>query len=680
MKKIIVITIIIAIFFTFQTAIRKYDRYITDKFFDFNPGENIYELSVSGYLSSDDVMEFQEFLMLSLDRYNLHCYQKLYKDQEITEYIAWVYTTDEFYFNNIFLTKGVLTEINKGDYYFSNDGNQKGLIFNPVRNKNYMIYHLDDFNNDSKSIFNPYILFSYADNAETLYNNLYNDLKTIYPDLFIDFAIYEKHGSWGWGNEELNNNDIVFAILTGIMVIICLNIDIISQTKKIQILKLGGFNSFQIYLRFILKNIGVILFFALICNIILFLIYIETSLSNAEQFISMLITPNIIFIVSLLLFSVISFSTILLVNVNTAIKGKSSLKNQQILNYLMKTLLIMFTTGTILNSVSYLSQYYTIATTEEKYLERIENLYHSPAVLPQYIAAAVSDDFRIDNALLRNEHLINNNEMFEMIPLDYILLDGKEFIIFAISEEYVRKNVYGSLDIGNNKSTLIIPDSLSKYQEQIIKSLGNIFHVSEQMDILILPQVKLDTINPWHYISEGLEIIDAIIVTKPSTNVNLNSNSYFSFPGDVSEVQDFYDNICSMFDTPPLNRINNVKALYNSVKANFIQHLWIVVPISVVAFTAIAINIFYIAVLSCEIEGKKYALLKSEGRGTFALIGDKIKICALILLTSQAFLIWFIDIDLTSIFILIAFYFLLDLLILWTVTYYKMKNFPERLR
>ena len=470
MKKMLIVLIIVASFFTFQTAFIKYDRYITNNFFKFSPDHSFFEVAISGELNADEIKRFQENLLLLLDDYGLYCYQNLYMDREYTEYIVWAYTKDPYYLSNIYFTKGKLTSIHPGDYFYSNDGDRKGVIFNPIRNKNYKIYHLNDFSSEHKSIFIPYYLVTYAEDAEKVYRNFANDLAELYPNLIFDSSMLNFHG--GWGGQTVDYSDFIFAILTGMMVIIGLNITIIKQTKKIQMLKLEGYENWQIYRKYVLSYIGLILLAAVITNIVMYLFYIETSAENAKQFLSFLIAPNLIFIASLFAFSIVSFTTVLLIDVNLAVKGKSSLMKQKTLNYVMKILLIVFTTGTVLNVADYLGQYYTTVTTEQQYLSRIEHLYHASFIIPQYTAAAMSGDFGIDGAQLRNDYLRRENNLFELMFIEQKTVGGKEFVVFKATQNYARQYI---LQIQSNEiedgSYILIPENLSHLREQIHKAL-----------------------------------------------------------------------------------------------------------------------------------------------------------------------------------------------------------------
>ena len=681
MKRILVILIIATTFFAFRTAFHKFDRYITSMFFDFNPGSNSFELSLSGELDEDGVKDFQENLLRLLDEYNLYSYQRLHVDHEVTEYIVWAYTSDPYYFDNVFLTKGRLTAINPGDYYFSNDGDQKGQIFNPVRNKNYKLYHLDDFRNEHKSIFVPYILVSYADNPEPVYNELANELKALYPDFHVDTIMHHWHGSWGFGNEELNYDDIVFAVINGMMVIICLSILIIGQSKKIQLLKLEGYGNWSIYRKYVLRYIALILAVVLIANFALFLIYIETDIHSAGKFISLLVTPNLISAVSLFALSMISFYTVMLININMAVKGQSSLNKQKTLSYMAKVLLIVFTTGTIINGFYYVKLYYSIITTEQQYLRRIEHLYHAPNILPHYLAEAVDiENFNIENAILRNEHLKEEINLFEIMLYERITINGKEILVFTASDNYMQQYISNvSYEATDNVSNIIIPENLLHLQEQILSYLNwNTF--LGKMNTIAHTQFNIATVNPWIYITDGIDVHNAVVIIDDEPRVNLSGDSYFKYDGNVHEAQTYYSRVSSGFDTPPVSRIDSVTDLYIYARAFFVQNFSTLLPVFIITLLVVATNTLFIAILNCEIHSKKYAILKSEGRSTFTLIVGELKISVVLLLIAQAIIFWVMDIDPMSVLLLMGLYFALDVMLLWSITNRKMKKYSDRLR
>ncbi|MEI3612670.1 hypothetical protein, partial [Pseudogracilibacillus sp. SO30301A] len=350
MKRILIVLVIIAIFFNFQSALTKYDDLILERFIDYNIDEQSFTFAISGELNTSDINEFQQNFEQLLDKYKINSYQRLYVDNE---QILWTHTNDKSYLNNVAFTEGKLSAINKGDYYFSNDGDKKGLIFNPIRDENYKIYHLGDFSNKHKSIFHPYELVTYEEDRDLVFNSFVDEFQSLYPSFSVEAFSSESHIE----PITVDYEDVILAMLMSLMVVLGLNIIIIKQTKKIQILKLEGYSNWQIYRSQILKYLGLILLVELVTNTVMYFYYIDTSFENAKPFLIYLIVPALIFITSLFIFSIISFITISLININSAMKGKSSLKNQINFNYMIKVALIVFTTFIVLNGINYLERY-----------------------------------------------------------------------------------------------------------------------------------------------------------------------------------------------------------------------------------------------------------------------------------------------------------------------------------
>lgn len=410
--------VIIASFFNFQSALTKYDELILERFIDYNVGEQSFTFAISGELDTSDLNEFQKKFEQLLDKYKINSYQRLYVDNE---QILWTYTNDESYLNNIALTEGTLSAINKGDYYFSNDGDKKGLIFNPIRDENYKIYHLSDFSNKHKSIFNPYELVTYEEDHDLVFNSFIDEFQSSYPSLSVEFFSSESHIE----PITVGYEDVILAVLMSLMVVLGLNIIIIKQTKKIQILKLEGYSNWKIYRSQVLKYLGLILLVELVTNTAMYFYYIDTSFENAKPFLIYLIVPALIFIASLFIFSIISFITISLININSAMKGKSSLENQKNFNYMIKVALIVFTTFIVLNGINYLERYIHIVITEQDYLNNIKNLYSTTSVKPQHLVNCV---LQVKSLELCNEKFrtlpahIYINDLIKRISLDNYLL------------------------------------------------------------------------------------------------------------------------------------------------------------------------------------------------------------------------------------------------------------------
>ncbi|MCL2717421.1 MAG: hypothetical protein FWE14_01375 [Lachnospiraceae bacterium] len=677
MKKILIILTICASFFIFQIALLFYDHHVTQRFFDFYPGEYSYEISVAGELSVDETEGFQINLMRLLNEYDLYCYQRLYLNhQGHPELIVWAYTEDSYYFDNVYLTKGKLTAINLGDYYYSNDGEKKGLIFNPIRNNSLKLYHLSDFSNQNKSIYIPYYLFTYADGAEQIYHAFAADLRALYPDLIISTARGHRHRV----EVSLDRIHSIFAILTGMLVIIGLNIMIIKQTKKIQILKLEGYGNGYLYQKYVLGYAGLILLTSLTTNIIMYLLYIKTSLNNARLFLNLLFTPNIALIISIFGFSFISFIAILLINPNLALKGKNYLKKQKLLNYIVMLLLIIFATGTVIEGAGLIGRFSFMIINEKQYLTRIENLYYGWSIKPEYIAYS---DIGIEGAKKMHEYLRAENNMIEVRMFEPIKIGRKEINIFEATKNYVRQYISEELATElTNMPYILIPENLAHLQEQISNIMRNYWYTRYgSYEEIIYPWQKFAVIDPWLFIHNGINISNAIIIVSDSFGVNLSTSTYFTYLGDKNEAQLFYDELCLHFDTIPESIIESVMSQYQTFKVMFVQYsLKNFLPIFLATILAIGANSYLIAVLNCEINEKRYAVLKCEGKTTFALIKDELITCFILLFLAEVILLYFVKMDFRELLTVIGIYFAFNVLILWCVTNYRMRNFAEKLR
>jgi len=684
MKRILIILVTIAAFFTFQSALKKYDNFILDRFISVSPNNKPFHFAVSGELDTGEIADFQKNLLQLLDKYELNCYQRFTKDQE---YMLWTYTNDENYLNGIPLTEGVLSAIHPGDYYFSNDGNKKGVIFNPIRNKNYKIYHLDDFSSKYKSIFNPYELFTYESDAELVYAGFKAEFQELYPNMSI-FSTLLDLGAHEESDMTIRYEDVIFSILTAAMVILVLNVIIIKQTKKIQILKLDGYSNWQIFRSEVLQYLGLIVLIQLIANVIMYFCYIETSLKNAVPFLKYLIAPNFIFILSLVILSVFSFTAILMIDINLAVKGKSSLKKQKNLNYAMKISLIVFTTLIVLNGMDYLKQYCGIVTTEPKYLNQVKNLYNATYVKPEYTGKMDKQGF-LGKQKNVQDYLKKEHQFFELRHLEQVIIEkGKTNILVAeASKEYVNQYMQQLLteSINNGKDYVLIPKSLENQKERIYEELSQKveyvgFDNLSLGDIVIYSQTSVNPFEPYDYIHYGFDISNAVLLVKDRELGSIGSHSYFRYYGDPSGVQEYFDNLCLHYQAKPYITIESIQEQYVFDKAFFIQEFKVFLPIFIMIILAIITNTYQLSVLNCEINDKKYAILKSEGRNTMYLIFDEVKVCIFLLFAAETVLYVFMNIAFGNLIFIIGIYFIMDLLLLWCTTGFRMKHFAERLR
>jgi hypothetical protein len=675
MKKLLPVLAIFAGFFIFQAALVRYDMYVTERFFDFFPGDSYFELSISGQLSVAETAEFQENLTRLLDSRGLYCYQRLYAERE---YIAWVYTEDPYYFGNVYLTNGKLSAVRPGDYYFSDDGEQRGVIYSPIRDKSYKLYHLSDFTDKHKSVFIPYILYTYADDAEIVCRSFAGDLRALYPGLTISFQASELHR--GAGNEPVNYAYLLFAVLTGATVIIGLNAAIISQAKKIQILKLEGYGSARIYVRYVLGHAGLVLLAAAAAMGVLYALYIKTDFANARSFLALLAPPCAAFAASVLAFSAASFAAILLIDVNPGIKGKSPLKGQKPLSYAVFALLLVCAAATVVEGAGYLRLYLSALVTERAYLARIENLYRGSYIKPEYTAQLGNID--ASGALRLNAYLRAENDMAEVAALGVVNIEGRQVAVFKVSRNYARKYIPGAPSGGPaDEPYLLLPENLSRLREQIYKALDTAeYRGFEGLGEVVFYRGRFAAVDPALYVYKGLNVPNAAVLVSGSFGAILTTGSYFTYAGDERAAQAYYDGLCEQFGTLPLSKIESVESAYIYQKSLFRRILLFELPIFFAVLLAVITNAFHIAALNCELHGKRYAVLRSEGVSALALTQNEAGACACLLLFAGAVSLRFTRAGFWELTAVICAYFVLHMALLWLVTERRTKNFAERLR
>jgi hypothetical protein len=687
MKKILLILVIIATFFSFQSALKKYDDLLLDNFTIVDQVNNRpFHFSISGELDADmdATANFQKDLLRLLDKYELNCYQRVYMDQE---YISWVYTRDENYLSKIALTEGRLSSVRPGDYYFSNDGSEKGVIFNPIRNENFKIYHLGDFSNKHKSVFNPYELVAYGTEPEVmpLYQGFTEEFKALYPDLSVFSMLLESHG--GDANKAVDYEDIIFAILTGLMVILGLNVIIVRQTKKIQILKLEGYSNWEIFKSRVLRHLGLATAVMLAADTALYLIYMETDFENTLPFLMYLAAPGLIFVVSLFVFSTVSFAAISMIDINLAVKGKSSLKRQKPLNYAMKVLLIVFTTLIVLNGVDLLTQYFRIIATEAQYVKQIDNLYNVTYFKHRYVGAMESPREFLKNHEYVKGYFKQNNDYFELMYLEKKSVDdGKITILVAQATgeyvgQYISRKTASQLEKSENY--VLIPRGLENRKDLIYETLmrDNIgFDPRGLGEIVIYPEARMNNIRPEDYIRYGMNVPNMVIMVTSDELGSISNQSLFRYDGDPSEAQEYFDGVFAKFGAVSWVNVESANEQYIFWKAFFLQGFYAMLPVFLTILLAILTNTHQLAVLNCEINAKRHAILKCEGKSASALIIGEAKISALLLLVAETILYVFMDIPFRTLILVIGVFFVADILLLRWTTGMRTKHFAEMLR
>jgi hypothetical protein len=416
----------------------------------------------------------------------------------------------------------------------------------------------------------------------------------------------------------------------------------------------------------------------MISNIILYCYYINTTFQNAKPFLFILVIAILIFIVSLFVLSIISFMTVFLIKINLAIKGKSYLGKQKNYNYAIKVLLIVSTTIIVLNGTQYLKQSYNILTTESSYLKNIKDLFNITYLEPQYMGYLEEIDLEKENQV--KQYLAKENNYFELADLFTIDSKGNERLIYKVSKEYVDKNL--SLEttekLKDEKKYLLIPKEFSNQRDIILESLQQLapYEVDE---IILYPETELEFMIPYHYIEYGDTTLENILYIDNSLS-SLGLKSFFTFNGNRDEAQKYYEEVSLKHGSKPLEYVESVKEKYVIEKAFFYQEFMIILPIFIMILIAILLNTCQLALLNCEINDKKYALLKSIGKSNFGLLIEELGIAAMLLLIAETILHLFMDISYSHLTIIIFVYLSVDILVFWIITSLKMKHFAERLR
>lgn len=173
---------------------------------------------------------------------------------------------------------------------------------------------------------------------------------------------------------------------------------------------------------------------------------------------------------------------------------------------------------------------------------------------------------------------------------------------------------------------------------------------------------------------------DIILFVYEGTSGIGSSIAYFKYDGNSTEAQEYFDNVYLEHNEVSPFYVESVEEQYNSQRAFFLQEFKTILPIFIVIILAIFINTYQQSMLNCEINDKKYAILKSEGSSTIALILGELKVVVLFLLVALAILYKLMDFPFGDAAFIITFYLVIDGLVLWITTHIKTRHFSESLR
>jgi len=680
-RKTVVLLVAISSVFMFRLALQRYDTYVFNSITVYaSEGETTLFLGVSGEISEDEVAGFQSTFMGLLDKYDLDCYQSLVID---SDHILWAYTDDERYLSEIPLTNGTLTSISPGDYLFSNDASSKGTIYNPIRNENFKIYHLNDFSNSSKSIFGTYQLLSHSKHSSTVYSAFVSDIKEQYPSLEYKTIESEMHGA---ELSTIDYRDMVFASLTAALAILSLNAFLSKRTKSIQLIKLEGYGSLSVFSRLALLQILSVVAVNIAISSMLFFLVVETDIRHAMSFVTSLLAGLAVFSLVLLLLCTITFAVIISIGPNLAVKGKNHLRQWKKMNYILSVLIFVSSASYLLDSLDNLVRMGRVVSSESKYLEQLDDLYMVSHIKPQYLGTMSGSDTGADtrgNMELVSYLRENNNFFFVMSYGSFsVTSESNNINIVFASKEYVQQFISKELSsqMSDDINYVLVPSSLEESSELVLKNLNQMFpsfNGSLYNEALVYSRYAI-SIEPHDFIQYGITVDNTVIIVQPKRSID--SYSYFYYQGSTEQAQEYFDALMMENGIPPRWSITSISEQYQEDKAYFIQVFRDDMVVFALVIIAIIANAYHLAVLNCEADGKRHAVVLAEGHVVFSLVADEIISCAIALLAGTVLFMFFTGISITRTILLVFIFLPIIVIVLLRVTSKLCRSFANRLR
>lgn len=283
------------------------------------------------------------------------------------------------------------------------------------------------------------------------------------------------------------------------------------------------------------------------------------------------------------------------------------------------------------------------------------------------------------------KYLVQENSYFEISYLEELPIDNgrSNMLVHSVSKEYVHLNL--SREVAEKikeDNYVLIPERLVNQKDKILEALDNEMYggFNGIGKVLTYSDTKLNSIVPYDYIYYGVNNSEVILFVYEGTSGIGSNIAYFKYDGNSIDAQEYFDNVYLEHNEVSPFYVESVEEQYNSDRAFFLQELKTILPIFIVIILAIFMNTYQQSILNCEINDKKYAILKSEGSSTIGLILGELKVVVLFLLVAQAILYTWLDFPFGDAAFIITFYLAIDGLVLWITTHLKTRHFSESLR
>lgn len=626
---------------SFYLAMKKFDQNIKLNLIDFYADELTVSTHVDDHHNEDKIVNakiitfdgnfldinrevFIEDYKSLLLKYNLNCYQ--YRTNEVSE-IVFAFTADDNYLNKQMLFNGKLEAILDKTFVSSDNNIRDKKLVKPLANTTITIASIDAIEHEQFSILGPYYITGHNKNEiDKNISKMKLSLSELYPNITVKINEVSMSIS---RPSEISDQELILFVLISLLLYLCLNTEVLRNTKTIVVKKLNGWSNARLYYHYVIKMIFIVVGLLIVSYLVIYFSWIPLAFNKGKYLITQLILFSSSFIIILLTSTSLILYSIQIMNPNIVIKGKNLIVKQWKYLIVLKVIFTVMTFSILLTGANSVQRIVRAQIQENNYLVEIENIYR---LGPVKLELRKIDSSNIDNHLAASNYLIKNNNMFLFNKVDESNLS---IPVYQISENFLKK--YGIEYPQPEKENLIlIPKTIGMKSIEVVNWVEDLKKRYSMQDIDIeeysaslTPIMSFETNN---YLSDK-NIESAIYWIIYDSNLFPSSNNYFYY--DELDVQEYVNNIMQEHDITNYFTVQEVSVLYNQDKLYSLYSEFPKIGLSILVIIIHILLALQIVKLDSEVHGKKHGIRLIEGDSNLKLLDNYIIIEIFNLLLSE---------------------------------------------
>lgn len=522
-------------------------------------------------------------------------------------------TNDLFIRDRLFLQGGYADSIDKEIVYTNTSKNLKEKIFIfPSFVDNSIIEVTSIENNAQKNA--TYVLISLSDDIDTNISNFINDLDNKYFNFSygLDQSLLGTDSykdNLEYAGELFNRPTIKFSICAILSFLLFSNI--LSNRKKISILKLEGNSSLSLYNDIFLKTyIFSSLFFTVLVYLIIF-IFFHRNTNTLYLLIELFSIETIQMFAIYFVMSLIGIIIISNIELVKSINGYLNLKYIFDIAYVGKCIILILLLPIIISSFTNINNLMIIASRKDKVNSKLENYYTFTYQKKSNYEVGSNDAVNI------YKDFVNDSSLFsfstgELTPL-YLTDDYAPIYVYFFDDNYIREVGLESDENKLSDINIYLKKNVDYDLDNLILMINALYNNAYNINVCYY-DFDINTFDTDELLySDNIDfkpIIYVPIDLKYDSQLNF---KIFKYNGDLIKAQAYADNVFLKNNCSPLFNVESLKASYNAYYATVFNTLML----EILKFLLLIIAYCYTNAFIIEIDFisnyRKYYLSFSEG-------------------------------------------------------------------